>query len=463
MKTIAIAGATGFVGTALIQELAARYRVIALTRGSTELRQKDAPSNVEWRKCNLFSLLETEQALTGVDYAIYLVHSMLPEAELTQAHFQDLDLLVADNFARASARHGVQQIIYLGGIIPDDKDLSPHLASREEVEVALASRGVALTTLRAALILGAGGSSLNIILMLIQRLPIMICPKWTQNRSAPIHLDDVMTSISYSLGRKECFHRIYDIAGQDTVNYIEMMKEVARQLKLKRVFVPVRLLTPSLSRAWVSLTTGAPKNLLYPLIETLRHEMLPSPSRTLNIPGHTPLSFADAISRTLANTAIRKPIPRAFKLPSDERKKETLRSVQRLYLPHRVSARQIASLYMNWLPKKLSPFLKVRVEKGVCTFSFIPLKTPLLILTLSENRSSESRQLLYITGGLLLKNKERKARLEFRETLDHSHILAAIHDYHPALPWWLYKWTQAKLHLWIMQSFDRYLRSMPPT
>ena len=131
---------------------------------------------------------------------MYLVHSMLPSAHLTQGNFRDFDLICADNFGRAAARNGVRQIIYLGGIVPAAANrghaLSSHLASRLEVENTLAASGVPVTALRAALVVGRGGSSFDILVKLVTRLPAMICPAWTSTRTQPIALSDVVALLA---------------------------------------------------------------------------------------------------------------------------------------------------------------------------------------------------------------------------------------------------------------------------
>ena len=138
---VAIAGATGFVGALLLKTLPGDFHVVALRRVSTA-DKSPSPDGITWKTCDLYSMLQIEKALEGVDTAVYLVHSMLPTARLTQSSFEDADLLLADNFARAAKRAGVKRIIYLGGIIPETSRLSRHLLSRLEVEKALSSQGV---------------------------------------------------------------------------------------------------------------------------------------------------------------------------------------------------------------------------------------------------------------------------------------------------------------------------------
>jgi uncharacterized protein YbjT (DUF2867 family) len=172
MKSVVIAGATGFIGKALAKELAGEYRVIGLTRRQPS---KDCP-DIEWRHCDLFSLFECEQALAGAEAAFYLVHSMLPSARLTQGNFQDMDLISADNFARAAAQVGIGHIIYLGGLIPEGADISRHIQSRREVEQTLGAHGVPVTTLRAGIVIGLRGSSYGMFRSVLERAPLVFCP-----------------------------------------------------------------------------------------------------------------------------------------------------------------------------------------------------------------------------------------------------------------------------------------------
>ena len=177
---VAVAGASGFVGSALCHELvAAGMHVLALGRSPVPARQevqreaalRVSEPGITKVQADLFSLIQVERAIDGADIGIYLVHSMLPAARLTQGHFSDFDLLLADNFARAAQRKGLKRIIYVGGIIPDIREelLSKHLQSRLEVERVLGSTGLPVFVLRAGLIVGRGGSSLKIIINMVRR------------------------------------------------------------------------------------------------------------------------------------------------------------------------------------------------------------------------------------------------------------------------------------------------------
>ena len=268
--TVAIAGASGFIGQALGPLLGEQNHLIGLSRS------EKSPQNgyAGFRRADLFSLKDAEAALENVDYAVYLVHSMMPSARLVQGAFEDLDLLCADNFAKAAAHNGVKQIVYLGGLMPNDEDVSAHLQSRLEVEEVLGCAGVPVTSLRAGLVIGANGSSYQLLTRLVQRLPIMVLPSWTRTKMQPVSEQEVVQAFQYVLGNPDTFGAVYDLYSTAPVSYEQLMQATAQALELKRRFVGIPLLSPSLSRLWVSLTTGAPKELVAPLIESLRHEML---------------------------------------------------------------------------------------------------------------------------------------------------------------------------------------------
>lgn len=450
---IVLAGASGFVGRALLQKIAQSHEVIALSRAKSN---SPAPEKIEWRKCDLFSLLETEKALEGAEIGIYLVHSMMPTAELSQGSFEDFDLIVADNFLRAAKKAGIKQIIYLSGIMPNNlqHETSLHLKSRKEVEDLFLKSEIPTTILRAAMVLGPEGSSFHIMTRLVCRLPLMVCPRWASTKSQPVALSDVVEAISFSVNKKELFGQIRDVAGPDILSYREMMQKTAQQLGLHRIFIPVTVLSPKLSRLWIRLVTGAPKNLIDPLIHSLKYEMLANPQQTLQFPAHNYLKFDEALKSALSQFTTKK-APLAFRQPPVEEK--MVRSVQRLPLPSGWTAETVALAYIRWLPKLLPWFITTKKVEHNIEFSFKWLPISLLKLEYSPERSGIDRQLFYIRGGFLAQ-KKGKGRLEFREVKEHTAILAAIHNYSPALPWYIYRWSQALVHLWVMRQFRYYLQ-----
>lgn len=472
-KTIAIAGASGFVGSALINQLKEKYNIIGLSRSRT-----GSEDGVVWRACDLFSLKEAEQGLDGADIAVYLVHSMMPSAKLTQGRFDDLDLIIADNFARAASKAKVKKIIYLGGLIPSGV-LSTHLQSRLEVEQALGEQGIPCISLRAGLIVGTQGSSFEIMRKLVARLPAMICPGWTSTKSQPVSLRDTVHVIQRVIEDDAIEAGSYDIGGSDVLTYIQMMRETAKQLGKRRLFIPIFLFSPKLSRLWVTLVTGAPKELIAPLVESLRHPMVARDTRIMSRYGIKAMSFHDSLKMALspafqpteklpssnlpvqASPSTRLPLPTAL---NTQPKLKSVCSVQRLPLPTGCDAAWVADHYATWLIRFLYPFVQViRDNQGSIKF-FLgrgPVKICVLDLAYSADRSSPHRQLFYIQGGALLSSKAvPKGRFEFREVLARKYVMAAIFDFVPALPWWIYKSTQALAHLVVMESFKSHLRKI---
>jgi len=451
----AIAGATGFVGSRLAKSLGVSARVIGLSRSSSK-----APGNgvAEWRGCDLFSLRDAEAALAGVDIAYYLVHSMMPSAHLTQGSFENLDLIAADNFARAAKHCGVKQIIYLGGLIPEgvkpNEPLSDHLRSRLEVQHTLGAYGVPLTSLRAGIVLGYEGSSFQILYRLVKRLPMMLCPAWTQTKTQPIYCDDAVALLAYCAGRTSTYGQHYDIGGPDVVTYRQMIESLARLMGVHRILLSVRFFSPGLSRLWVTVITGAPKALVAPLVQSLLHPMIAGDRRLQEEAGILGLDLETALRRTLESKKAQ-PAPLAFAGGAKDSSEREVRSVQRLPLPAGKDAQWVSEEYLRWLPNRFFPF-RVEVIADRATFYLRLFNVPLLILEYSEERSTPERALFYIIGGKLAKTM-RRGRLEFRESWNRQFLLAAIHEFRPSLPWRIYSLTQAKAHLYVMWRFGRWL------
>ncbi|MCX6937659.1 MAG: NAD(P)H-binding protein [Verrucomicrobia bacterium] len=461
-KTVVVAGASGFIGQAICAQLSKRFRVVALTRSLTHAADHLDETGVAWRVCDLFSLLETEQALRDADYAVYLVHSMLPSSRLTQGTFVDLDLILADNFARAARLHQIQQIIYLGGLIPVTPHLSSHLASRLEVEEALGSGSSPVTALRAGLVVGPGGSSLRILVNLVRRMPVLFLPPWAERRMQPVAIQDVVRAVDMVIGAPEYFGAHFDIGGPEVLTYRELLQKTARVLGCRRWMIPVPALPAKLLKAWVSLVGGASRALVGPLVDSLNHDMCAAPNPLLTRLAVGAIGFEQALRASLdgdhrlALTQLDQLRPRDIRVI---RAAKRVRSVQRLPLPADLSAQRVALEYYGWLPRFVWPLLKCEVdESGHCRFYLGTRHLLLLELTYSHERSTADRVLFYITGGVLAKTaNNRKGRLEFREMLNRTCVLAAIHDFTPTLPWYFYNLTQALVHLLVMRRFGRHL------
>lgn len=460
---IAIAGATGFVGSALADRLARQAVVYALGRRHASARsgdEADPRPRIVPRRCDLFSVGQTASALAGAEIAVYLVHSMSPNERLTQGRFEDLDLLLADNFARAAARAGVRRIVYLGGLLPSDpaSGLSAHLASRLEVEKALGAHGLPVTAVRAGLVVGAEGSSLNLLVRLVERLPVMICPAWTASPTQPIALADVVEILERCCLDEATTGRVCEVGGPEVMTYREMMQTTARVLGRRRPMWTVPFVTPALSELWVSLVTGTSRSLVRPLIESLRHPMVVEDGWLQARMGLVGRPFAEALADSLRRSKIwKRPIAR---------------SVQRVALPAGCDVDWLADDYPRWLARRLPRLLRVERTGDRMQIGLWPLRRPLLVLDRRRDAEPDDRRVWRVTGGDLARTAAEaegggEPRLEFRPTPDGRSALIALQDFEPRLPWWLYAVTQAPLHHAIMTAYRwslaRRARTTPAT
>ncbi|MGB3548302.1 MAG: NAD(P)H-binding protein [Saprospiraceae bacterium] len=454
MQTLVIAGATGFVGRWFIDRYRDDYHIIALSRSAMQPDSDGTTGRnpVEWRQVEMYSITSVTQAVTGADYALYLVHSMEPNTRLHQGSFEDMDLLLADNFARAAEKVGLRQIVFMGGILPHENldELSRHLRSRYEVEMALGATGVPVTALRAGIIVGPGGSSFLMIKRLIERLPVLLCPEWTRNHTQPIALQDALRIIEYCLGRESTFSRSIDIGGSEVTTYMGMMVTTNELMGKNRIIRPVPFFSAGLSKMWVSLFTGYSQELTSPLVESLRHRMVADDNDVLAaFPDR--MDFRQAAAITLRDADKSAPVPR--RLP-DEREKNTVRSVQRLPNPMNRSAPWVARMYQAWLPRFFRYLIRVESDEEYSTFSLFGI--PLLKLHFIAQRSDNDRQLFYVIDGELVKRSDY-GWLEFRRVLNGRYVITAIHEFVPALPWYVYVLTQARAHRFVMNSFGKFL------
>ncbi|MCA9646775.1 MAG: NAD(P)H-binding protein [Polyangiaceae bacterium] len=446
---MAIAGASGFVGRHLIDRLKRDEHVIALSRGAR------AEDDVEWREADLFSATSTLQALQGCDVAIYLVHSMMPSSRLFQGSFRDTDLLLADNFAKAAVKNGVRHLIYLGGLVPEGA-LSSHLSSRREVEDVFNATGIPLTVLRAGMIVGPGGSSFEILHSLVLRLPLMVLPAWTQSTTQAVFIDDVVEVLARALREPEFRDRTLDLVNGEHLTYEALLRQTAEVLSVRRRMLKVPIDSTGFSKLWVSLFSNSAYELVSPLIDSLRCD-LPSPTPDpLIVRSIQYASYAEMARESLE----RSPRPVASRPKRRLKESHSVRSIQRLPVVSGHDARWITEQYARWLPGALRAGLRVdhdeARERLEFRFGWVPW--PLLVLQRQAGPDAESRDKLHIVGGLLSHTNDT-GWLEFRQVQDRRFTLAAIHEFVPALPWYVYRLTQAPIHSWVMGRFARFLEA----
>lgn len=235
-------------------------------------------------------------ALAGVHTAYYLIHSMG-----TGGDFEEQDREAAQNFASAARDAGVRRIIYLGGLGDEDEDLSSHLRSRQEVGEVLKESGADVVEFRASIIIGSGSLSFEMVRALVQKLPIMLWPKWVSTQASPLAVEDVLSYLTAILEMPLTGNRIYEIGSTDTVSYGEIMKEYARQKGLRRVTVPVPFLSPRISSLWLGLVTPIYARIGKKLVLSLQNPTVVRDKTALEDFDIQPMGISDAIRRALEN------------------------------------------------------------------------------------------------------------------------------------------------------------------
>ena len=295
---VLVTGASGYIGGRLVPRLiAAGQHVICLTRDPDRLSGR-AWANAETRQGDALDPTSLPEAMRGVHAAYYLIHSMAEGSR----DFEKRDRTAAENFGAAARAAGVRQIIYLGGLGSGTQELSAHLTSRQEVGDILRASGVPVTEFRAAIVVGAGSISFEMIRYLTERLPVMITPRWLTTLCQPIAIDDVLEYLTRALGEPRASGQTFEIGGPDVMTYGAMMQAYAAVRGLRRYLIPVPVLTPRLSSYWVDLVTPIPAAYSHPLIEGLRSEVIVHDPAAREVFDFEPMPYGLAVRRALERT-----------------------------------------------------------------------------------------------------------------------------------------------------------------
>ena len=285
---VTVFGATGVVGRALLPLLAAEHDVAAVSRG-----QHHPEDGIRWIEADVCSGKGVAEALDGADVAYYLVHS------LGARDFERQDREAAENVSREAAHAGVGQLVYLGGLGGDEPGASAHLRSRRETGERLASDGVPVTTLRAAMVIGKGSAAFETILGLVKRLPVMITPSWVSTPTQPIALEDIARYLRGVAGNDAATGKAFDVGGPEVMTYRQMIERIAALLGRNPRILEVPVLTPALSALWLELVTPVNASVARPLVEGLRSPTIAREERLRNLLPFELTSFEEAVQRAL--------------------------------------------------------------------------------------------------------------------------------------------------------------------
>jgi uncharacterized protein YbjT (DUF2867 family) len=293
---ILLTGATGYVGGRLLSRLQDQsIPVRCLTRRPEALSHR-VNATTEIVQGDVLDPTTLQSALAEVDTAYYLVHSMGDSGD-----FASQDRIAAENFAKAARLAGVRRLVYLGGLGNPDEKLSKHLRSRQETGNILRAHHPNVIEFRASIVIGSGSLSFEMIRALVERLPVMICPRWVQVKAQPIAIEDLLSYLIAVLKLPHAASQVYEIGGPDQVSYGDIMREYARQRGLKRGMIPIPLLTPYLSSLWLGLVTPLYARVGRKLVGSLRNPTLVSNNLAESLFNIQPRGVHDAIARALVN------------------------------------------------------------------------------------------------------------------------------------------------------------------
>lgn len=294
-----VTGVTGYIGGRLVPQLLREgYRVRVLSRDTDRLQGRPWINDVEVVEADVLQPKTLPAALQDIDIAYYLIHSMSGKGS---SEFHNRDIQAARNFGKTASEQNVDRIIYLGGLGDPDDQLSEHLASRQKTGAILRESEVSVTEFRAAIVVGSGSKSFEMVRYLTERVPMMICPSWVYSKVQPIAIRNVLQYLVSTIKKSETRNEIIEIGGSSVITYADMMKIYAEVHGLKRILIPVPVLSPTLSSHWVHWMTPIPASLARPLIEGLKNDVIVKSDKAQKLfPKITPLSYKRAVELAIA-------------------------------------------------------------------------------------------------------------------------------------------------------------------
>ena len=295
-STILLTGATGYVGGRLLPRLERRGVPLRCLARRPEYLRGTVAATTQVVPGDVLDAASLRPAMENIDTAYYLIHSMN-----SRGSFEQDDRQAAAHFARAAGDAGVRRIIFLGGLGQDDQPLSPHLRSRHEVGQILRSSGCQVVELRAAIVIGSGSLSFELVRSLVERLPVMICPRWVAVQTQPIAIEDLLDYLLAALDYRAAESRVFEIGGPDQVSYGDIMREYAGQRGLRRWLISVPVLTPRLSSLWLGLVTPVYARVGRELVESLRNPTIVQDDAAQREFPIRPRGLRQAIARALVN------------------------------------------------------------------------------------------------------------------------------------------------------------------
>ncbi len=296
---ILLTGATGYIGKRILPVLVnGGHEVVCCVRDKSKFHpEKSLLESIYVIEVDLTNKESLENIPKDIDFAYYLVHSMS-----TSRNYAELEKQSAINFREAIDSTNAQQVIYLSGIV-NSESLSKHLNSRKNVESELGKGRFALTTVRAGIIIGSGSASFEIIRDLVEKLPVMIAPKWLKTKCQPIGVGDVISILTGILGNEKTYNHNYDIAGNDILTYKEMLLDFAKVRGLNRYILTVPVMTPRLSSYWLYFVTSTSFKLASSLVDSMKIEVVAENNELIQMLGINPLSYKEAVNKAFEKTA----------------------------------------------------------------------------------------------------------------------------------------------------------------